>query len=418
MTTSMYGSPLGFQEFDKGQQAALVNTALARLHNSNAAAAEGNTARQAEMMALLAQPEPAPQGVRDPSFVGPQMPGSPEGMLVQLGRGRTALETATEKLGADANKLLRAGFIKEGEAAAKAVSEIALKGQQLLTSKSQAAFRDNQVLHANMKELNGLMSGVTDAASFDKAKLIYMSRHPEDPIPPEMERYDPRLVEAILNGTSDGMKRIELSMREEENDSKDSLRKARERYMTWRKGHSEALLKLRKDESARKVKEGKDVGTPTPGEIAQAARTITAEYKDTLPAADVNMAAYDIAARAKALRKANPGIDAGRSIQQAMDEAKPSFQTTVKAVTGLKALDDMLGKKGTAYKGGTPAPVPVDKKSWVVGKDYTLENGIVGTWTGQGFKPKATNPRMGAGLVSEAPLEGEDEGALIDEEDE
>jgi hypothetical protein len=389
MTTELYGYDAGRQMAAMDQAKVDEQSAMIRVHDANAQTLETKN-KQAELMfKMLSEPDPVPpppgpQQVGEAGGYGPQAPAD---QMAKAGHP-DGLDPVLAKLSTDAARLAKAGFLSEAEAAAKAVEGITLKRVQESTAASQGAYRDSQVFHERMSTINALVSGVTDEASFNAAKMAYMSdpRFRGQPVPPALQAWTPdtpRLIAAIRNGTKEGLAKIASDRLAAEADSKDELRKAREDFMTWREGQAKIIADLKERVKKAQEKAGADVGAPTKGETDLAVRLLSDEYKEAkLPPAELSRAADDIASRAKAIRKANPGLDAATSTAQAFEEFKPGFATTAKAWYEL-------GGASTTYKrktgNTTPQPLPATEAGYVVGQTYTLRNGKPGKWTGQGF---------------------------------
>jgi hypothetical protein len=133
---------------------------------------------------------------------------------------------------------------------------------------------------------------------------------------------------------------------------------------------------------AREKAGGKVVGAPSRGEVDESMMRIKKAFNN-LPDDEVASNAYTVASRARALRQANPGLDAATSMSKAMAELNlqnpPSMLDRVyKLFNGVEAAHEPAADSGVL-------PLPQDKAALVVGKQYSTARGV-GEWTGQGFR--------------------------------
>lgn len=369
--------------------AALANTqAVTRLHTAHAADLEAQTAERAKMMQVLAS-TPTADAAGDP------------------------LAQVTATLSNQAAALARAGMpLKAGDVAAKAAA-LTTHAQQ---TRAAAALEQKRVFdkqQAVLDDLAGLYSGVTDEASFNKAKMIFSARHPDVPLAEVFQKYDPQVVDTLLTGTKRGLEILKEQRRAADEESKVDNRESMIEFRNWRMKYLKGVEERRSRDSATRAKAAgskvTDPGAPSRSETDQAALLVGQAYPN-LPSSELTNAAFDVAARARQLRKTNAALDAGTALRQALEEAASDFEPLDKTFAGFK-----FGGRETRYKQGLrdkPADLPTNKGDLVINQTYNTAKGPA-KWTGEKFKPVAPGKAAKAPVRSPPP----DAGDAGDEED-
>jgi len=226
-----------------------------------------------------------------------------------------------------------------------------------------------------------LMQGATDQDSWDRANALYASttgqRSPYEGLP-----YNPRLVQELQVQALTAKEAAELDVKTRNQATLDAVRSSSIDFRNKRLDLLERELLLRKQRMERLGKVGgKVVAAPAKGEVEEAAMLIHTDY-DNLPEEEIARNAYVVASRARALRTANPGLDAHGSMVQAMQELNlqnpPGFLDRVYAIFGA-------AKPPTkATIPSAPMPLPADKKL-VVGQVYATPRGNA-RWNGKQFE--------------------------------
>lgn len=356
--TGLFGTAVGFRQYDEDQAHLAQLAAGTRLATAHAQKYEEDAAlakKQSEILSQVAS-----------------------GMPVEEKDVANVLE-------AQAMALARAGMGKQADDLAKGAAEIRLKRQQTLTSGAQGDYRKMQVQRDILNEIDSLVSGVKDQASFDTAKMIFMGRHPGAPLPQELNTYDPAMIERLSQTTKTGLKQLELKLKQAEADSRDEHRDAQNDFYKFREKYMNRRLQQADEREKRLSKvtgpKAKDVGSPTVGERADARTLISQEFPN-LPPAEEDQASFEIASRARQIRKTSPGIDASTALNQALNEARKDFSVLDKTYLGFK---DPFGKKVSAYKAADkPIPLPARGTKLTIGQVYQTAQGP-GKWNGQGF---------------------------------
>ena len=253
-----------------------------------------------------------------------------------------------------------------------------------------------------------LLGGVTDEESWQNANALYEfqtgQKSPYAQVP-----YSPELVERLNQAAMTARERAELAEREQVRRNTEAYRKSRLRQIDTQNDLRKKQQELAREREKRLAKAGGGKGVVSPGknELDQAARLVKKDYSG-LEAVDLNDAAFTIASEARALRKANPALDANTALQQAFNNAVQAgdFQVVQKGIAGFGRKETFSGRGKTP---AAPAPIPPKKEELKSGRFYVNPQGQVAKWTGKGF-------------VIERPLSGNngrvDDPDLEDDEDE
>jgi len=347
--------------------AQLAHTAgLGRLANAQASAAETANAANQKAAALMAQRlgSPAPSDGSTPTMSGILM--DQARIFAEAGnpnKAEEAMKTATTAMGHEV--ALRTQLLRE-------------KTQSMSGAKQTAAIMSN------------LAGDVTDQESWERANAVYEKlsgqKSPFANLP-----YDPKLVSMIQDSATTMAQKASAA-------EKAALTEARIKNLDSLQEHrkvQEDLARERAVQQASRAKAiektgGKDIGAPSAGEISAAKGLLRGEaglVSDT----DLPTAAFDVAAKARAIRKLNPGIAADEAMRQAVLEKKMSGDFTPPE-PGLKVLgfDTGLGAKPGKYSpGGNSIDLSKTPKSSL--KEGTVyhdkASGKTALWTKDGWKP-------------------------------
>lgn len=282
-----------------------------------------------------------------------------------------------------------AGMVEEAASLASKSALIRSRQARTMDSAAAAKLKGVQTVRQNAQMMGSLMNDVVDQESWDRAHALYQFQTGR-PSPYAGVPYSPDLAQQIH---SSAMSAAEAARIEEQRLARDNLeahRKARRGQIDTQNNIRERRLQLERQREERLGKSGagKSVTSPAAKEIEQAGRLIKKDYP-TLTPADSNDAAYSIAAEARALRRANPALDASTAIQQAISKAVADgdFRVQPKTAAGI----DIPGTKTAVYLGrgksvNAPAKIPGDKKDLVANRYYVNAQGQVAQWTGKGFK--------------------------------
>lgn len=230
------------------------------------------------------------------------------------------------------------------------------------------------------EEFAELMRGVkvseNPREAFELAKQVMLDRYGEE-IDAE---YDPRLVDLLENSATSLRDRAYAQHLAEK-------RKIDGARLTETRRYHDETLKIRQAAEERRrltagantKAGGKDVGAPTTSETKTAKTLLQQQGK--LKGLDTDTqarASSELAARARALRKANPGLDHSEASQRALVEMTTEGYFATERATGLRGLvggtKKVYGKPGATAD--RPLPVPKDK-SFKTGTYYSTPKGTL-----------------------------------------
>ncbi len=392
MPSNMFGVPEGITAFDqnelvKAETAAKFNEMAmspyrARLLSAQAAKLEEATAQERTMGDLARRV----MGGDVQTGTGAVQLGGPDAS--EIGSVYGGQPQQASSFSAQLNTLARtafgAGLVTKGEALAKTAALIGTRETARDLSITQAALNRLKGVRENAELTSQLLGGVNDEESWQRANALYTFQTGQ-PSPYAQLPYSKELVERLNQAALSAKERAEL-------EEKGLVRKATKAYRDRRLGQidtEDALRKRRVDVAeAREARisktGGKPISSPSKEEQDQVARLIKKDYPN-LSTAELNEAKFSIGAEAKALRRANPALDASTALQQAYNNAIQSgdFKNVRPGVLGYGAKDQYSG--GGKYP-TTPARIPSDKNDLKADRYYVNSQGQVGRWNGKTFE--------------------------------
>ncbi len=361
------------QRMDQSAALAPANLAhqvgLGRLANAQATATETNNKAMASAAAMMAQQlgEPPSADGKPPSMSSMLM--NQAQIFAKAGlpmKAEEAMKTATTAMGHEV--AARTATLREATA-------------KLTGAKQTATIMSN------------LAADVTDQASWERANQVYEqlsgTKSPFANMP-----YDPKFVSMIQDSATTMKQKADMEEKRRVDDARLENLKDLQRH----RQETEDLARTRAKQSAERQDRvgkvgGKDVGAPAAGEIAAAKGLLRGE-SGLVSDVDLPTAAFDVAAKARAIRKSNPGIAADEALRQAVLEKKMSGDF-VPPEPGFKVLgfDTGIGGKAGKYKPGGAAatdsidPAKTPKSKLELGKVYKdAASGKSWQWTKDGWK--------------------------------
>lgn len=382
----LFGSPVGDIAYDQNEltraQTAdkLADVAMApikrRVLNAQAEKLELDNQQEREFAALIK----AAQGVSD----SPTAP----------------TKSMADSLDALARTAAGAGLITKATGLAKDASLIRQREATQANQAVQTQLNGFKATKERAELVGQLLGGVTDEQSWIRANAL-LEFQTGQPSPYAGLAYTPELVGRLNAAALSTKERMDLAERA-------LTRKATATYRQARLDQIDVLTEIRqgrldtdnaREERLAKAGGGKGASAPSKSELDQAARLITKDFGN-MAAADANDAAFSIAAEARALRKANPALDANTALMQAFQAAKTAGDFAENGGvmgTGLRAKTIYSGRGRTA---AAPAPMPTDRKTLTKGRYYQNALGQVAQWNGKGFvitRPLSVdNSRLGS----------------------
>lgn len=313
--------------------------------------------------------------------------------LAQAEAASGANKTPADQLEDMANMAMKSGLTASGAKMATDAAGIRLKQAQTAQAQGRTFQAQATAAQAELKMAEGLLSNVTDQASWDAANSLFESmtgrQSPLKSIP-----YSPALVAQLQQATLTLKDKLKLKIDEMNAQTRAESAASAESFRAFRKGYLAQDLQLRKDREARLAKPGgrnADMGAPVKSELDHADDLLQEVFPD-LPDTERTNAAYVVAARARALRKTTPGLDADAAMERALTESRGQFKTlndsykfmgigipgTSKKVTHF----ERSGKPAASATGKSTMDLPPNPtaQSLKAGQAYRLPGGQVGTW--------------------------------------
>lgn len=251
-----------------------------------------------------------------------------------------------------------------------------------------------------------LMSGVKTKQDFDAANAIFEREFGEKPPQPD---FDPRIVKVLQDSAIKARDKIY----QEHAKAMEGLARAREADMA---SYHREEIGLRKGELERKKERdkvldkngGKDIGAPTKGEIDAAGDVIAREGKGKgMSTEGARSAAFDLASRARALRKQNPGLSAGEAHQRAfVEQVEDGHYAFEKGGWGSSGKNTYR----TGASPENPLPAPTDR-SKLKGQTYysTPKGTLLYLGNGKWQVPEAPSAGGASGAGGDAGDAGDEE---------
>lgn len=309
--------------------------------------------------------------------------------------------TLIQQIEGRAQTLINAGFMKEGTELAGKASTMRQHASSITSNENRAATAKLEAKHKMLTEVNQLISGVTNEAQFEAAKATWMANHPESAPPATLRAYSPEMIQAVRNGTAEGLKRLDVEMRNQRLAQQEKAAKDMQESRKFQEGIAGARLKLARERESRIAKvagaKGPQTGMPSRDLISAAEAQIAGDFpglKATIPLGRdlmATQAAFDVASSAKAKMAANRALSASEALNQSYIEAKRSGAFKLEAGTKLFGFEVQAPKSNYAPGAGASAdkPITIPKDKSVapeVGKYYTNGTSVM-QWTGKGWAP-------------------------------
>lgn len=382
MTTSMYGTPLGFRTYEEDQAKLQQYADQSQLHQAQTARALAHAglygAQQAGVAAKNAAMAAATAELQDAEQAG-------------------AVTDMAGKLDRQARAFLKYGLVEDATKAAKAAGEIRKDAAQVDATRASEALRNLRTKQLMLNDMNALYAGVRSPKELAAANLVWQSRYPDEPIPKELQTYNPAAIDAILRGTEEGLKRVKADLDASEAASRNANRANAVSARNERVKLLKETLDFRKTQEQNRLNrtggEEKLKDTKGPGSIIlkNTDKMIKQEFS-AIDTKERGLLTYAIAADAKARMRWNKGLNEQEAVRQAIDDAKLRGEI----VEGKNWLGDGFKyKPGTAVEGKRPdmplpLPATADPKKLQIGRYYSDGNGGIKQW--RGIQPGGGNP--------------------------
>lgn len=322
MTTEMFGAPVGIEA-----------AAQTRREMALTGLKEDELEGQRRFMAAM-------QGLAQPGMQQQSMPDMLD-KAATLAMGAGQVEKASELSG-------RSAMVRE---------------RMAMLAHTNALNQADQVQAGRRKisVLSQLMQGVGDQQSWDRANTMFRMMTGQSS-PYEGMPYSDGLKKQLSAQGMTASDAAGLELKKQNLAALDEVRKSTEAFRTKRLEIMERQQKLREQQADVKAKfGGKALGAPSKDEQMNAAQMVQEEFPN-LPEEERQQASYTVASRARALRQANPGLDAATSLHQALAEAKENqdFQQVNRMFGLWKSTHFQQQGPWVEYQQGGEAAAPTD----------------------------------------------------------
>lgn len=317
--------------------------------------------------------------------------------------------TPADRLEEASMTALKSGLVTSGATLAKDAADLRLKQAQTGWHNAQAFNQQATAAKTELALVDQLLGNVSDESSWRASNALFeqMTGHPSMY---KNQPYSPELVDQIRRQSVRIKDQLDLQVKEYEAQTRRDNAKSNRDFRDFRKEYVQKNYNLRKQREDRLTKAGgskADVGAPTKGELDRAEDIVKKKYSH-LPDDELSDAGYAIAARARALRKTTPGLDADAAMERAMAEADANgeFKTTNELY--VPSLPFLGGSTDTHFTSRSRAPatqggktpqtaiaVPANPAERQMNSYYTV-NGKVYQWKGKGWAAVNTGPSTAA----------------------
>lgn len=357
-----------------------VQRSVARLHSAHAADLESQTAERNlanQVMASMATSATAQ----------PQAPTTPPPP------GSAQLDSLANLYGQTAEKLARGGAATTSMKFATEAATLRARTATMLNAEANARLHELDLRQKQLTRTNQLAASITNEQQFRAAQMEYLNENPGQDLPPIFREYNPALFESIRNGTAEGLKRLDLERKQLKDQAEAEWRKQQDQFRKDREARIERQAEERINLREKNTKAGGGkapgvVGFPTEKEQTRAGEKIKELYPD-LPTKEVDSYSFEVAAKAKALLKNTPGLDADQALERALTETAGEISTVDKTYFGFKS--PFGGKESHFMKGASakqpdlPQPLPSTKGDLKSGQIYQTTRGPA-RWNGTVFE--------------------------------
>lgn len=309
-----------------------------------------------------------------------------------------ALSNTSLAEGSPSDQMMQLANVAARGGAGNMAKDYLLRAVQMKTQETRQAAADATAARVNSNVrlqqanlFNQLHSGAQSQEDWDTANMIFSSQTGE-PVPPEMRTYSPEMASRLLDSSLKLKDKIRLQQQQDDLESKRASRASQVQYRALNYSLRQAAEERRKEAQAAKEKAaGKDVGSPSSNEVSQAGSMLSSDPTLTLEdSADRTNAAIDVASRARALRKSNPGLNQAEALQRALVELKTSgaLVQTPKRWGGAKTTYSTAGLSSTAPLELSAKP---DPGQLIKGRYYKGPGGVF-QWSGSKAVPVSVQP--------------------------
>lgn len=235
--------------------------------------------------------------------------------------------------------------------------------------------------------MSNLLGGVKDEESWQAANSAF-EKETGQASPFKDTPYDPKLVETLQDSLMTAYQKAVLDTKVKALGITASNVASEIQHRATQDAIAAERLRVSQARELRMQKAGgKDVGFPSKGEIDAAARLIGSDLEGD----DLDNAATAVAAKARELRKKNPGLNGDDAMRQALQQVRNAGEIQPGKRGGLFGIGSEKGSFSV------PQPLPASGKAsdLVKGQIYKGPKGNF-RWTGKGWEAVGAAPAKAA----------------------
>jgi hypothetical protein len=290
--------------------------------------------------------------------------------MQQINQSSAVQQDMPTQLNKMATLAMNSGMVDRAASLSDKAAEINSRMAQMAHNKMLVQNEQVQQGKNTLNLMGQFLSGATDQQSWDRGNTLFTMmtgrQSPYAGMP-----YNPKFVDELQSQAMTAKEHADLMLHADNTASLEQQRLKSQEFIDFRMNMMERAQALREGHESRLTKSGgKIVGAPSKDEQAESMRMISTEYPN-LPSEEVGNMSYGLAARAKAIRTANPGIDAESAMGQALQEMKITNPPGM-LEKAYRVAEVVLGKGDVS----SPMTLPQDRSKLVVGKYYKGKTGV------------------------------------------
>lgn len=315
--------------------------------------------------------------------------------------------TMGDYLMAKAKKAFDLGLPDEGLKLSNAAANIASKEVMDETRKTQALDREAEVRRKAIDDTLKIYQGVNSKEDWARANLLVSQMFPGQHNPLAGLPYDPAYVSLAKTSLLSQKDKLEIGIRQAREASLERKDRAQEGFLGFREKIMNAQEKDRErrtdiyEKNGGSKGQGTPVGFPTKQESA-AAEGILKKQVPGLPDDELQAAGIQIASEAKAMVKANKGLDWNTALERATAKSVKENDFTTISKSGMFGSTSKPHFEGGGKTPDTALPATKDTQ-FKKGRFYQTPKGVL-QWTGTGFV-QAAGGAPSAGPTTPPPAE-------------
>lgn len=373
----IFGTAGGFRAWDQDQAELLQRAAQTRLINAqipNQMALTGYHNAQTEELRGKAELQRRKIAALDKIAAEDQAASGPQSPLAQAGSsGATPVINAIgDQFDATAEALRKRGerYLRTGaldEEATKLLKAASTLHQQSTGAQANVALASRRKIETEIKfaeRMGEVFAGVTDEESYKNAVELWM----KDPIlsqkelPNGLRAYSPARIKQVLAGTKAFVEQRRLQMTEEDNASKERMRRSTQSLQRVQEAVMEGRLDVARDAEARRQRNGGAPNREASDDFRRFAERTFRERGYSFSPTVAQAHAYRLTDRANQMVQRNPALTRElaleRAIQESIDAGEMDAAPTPRRLGGYGPKPEDTVRTPTPAPRAASAPAP------------------------------------------------------------